>query len=242
MIQVFYGLDADGVLNKTKEAVNLFQSKESEATLVVFEDDRFDEARFEDIVSGGQSLFGGRCIVLFRRVFDNPETKEAILARLDDIKNAEHVFIFSERKLDAKTIAAFVKAGAAMNECSKKEKNMPEKSFASFALADAFGRRDKKKAWAVFHEEIAKGSAAESLHGMLFWQIKNMLLADSCSLEECVRAGMKPFVFGKAKSAAKNFSGEELRALSARVVSLYHRAHEGSGDLEIATEQFILSI
>lgn len=242
MIQIFYGLDADEILNKTKEATRLFQSKEPKATLVVFEDDRFDDALFEEIVSGGQSLFGGRCIVLFRRVFDNPETKEAVLARLDDIKNAEHVFVFSERKLDAKTIAAFVKAGAIMNECSKKEKNMPEKPFASFALADAFGKRDKKKAWVVFREEIAKGSAAESLHGMLFWQIKNMLLASTYSQAECARAGMKPFVFGKAKAAAKNFSEGELRALSSRVVSLYHRAHEGAGDLEIATERFILNV
>lgn len=242
MIHVFYGDDTDSVIKKTKEIALLFQSKEPEAALIVFEDDRFDEARFTELVLGGQSLFGARYIVLFRRVFDNPETKEVILTRLDDIKNAEHVFIFSERKIDAKIVSAFKKTGAMMNECSKKEKNMPEKPFASFALADAFGKRDKKKVWAIFHEEIAKGSAPESLHGMLFWQIKNMLLAKSSSQAECARAGMKPFVFGKAQTAAKNFSGSELRSLSAVAVSLYHRAHEGAGDLETATEQFILNI
>lgn len=242
MIYVFYGSDTDEITDKVNETVRLFRSKEPEAALALFEDDHFDEIRFDDLVSGGQSLFGGGCIALFRRVFDNLETKDVILARLGDIKNTKHVFIFSERKLDAKTLVVFEKAGAITKEYSKKEKNVLEKSFMSFALADAFGRRDKKKAWAVFHEEIAKGGVAESLHGMLFWQIKNMLLAGSCSPEECARAGMKPFVFGKAKTAAKNFSKEELRALSARIVSLYHRAHEGDGDLETATEQFILSI
>ena len=242
MIQVFYGADTDGVLSKTKEAVSLFRSKEPEATLVVFEDDRFDEAGFLELVSGGQGLFMPRCAVLFKRVFDNPEAKEAILSRIDDMKKAEHIFIFSEKKLDASTTALFKKVGATMSECPGKEKNMPEKSFVLFAPADAFGKRDKKKAWAIFHEEMAKGSAPESLHGMLFWQIKNMLLASEHSEEECACAGMKPFVFGKAKTAAKNFSNEELRSLSAAVVLLYHRAHEGDGDLETAIEKFILSI
>ena len=241
MLYVFYGTDTEGIATNANEVVRLFQSKESGVMLTTFEDDCFNEPQFEDIVSGGQSLFGTRCVVFFRRVFDNQKAKEIILSRLGEMVKAEHVFIFSEKKLDAPTIMLFKKAGATMKECSKKEKNTTEKSFVSFALADAFGKRDKKNMWAVFHKEIMNGSTPEGLHGILFWQIKNMLLAGGHSETECARTGMKPFVFSKARVAAKNFSQDELRLLSARIVSLYHHAHEGV-DLETATEQFILSI
>ena len=220
MIHVFYGSDIGEVMDKTNEAIAIFQSKESETTLIVFEDDNFNEAQFVDIVSGGQGLFGQQCAVIFRSVFDNTESKYAILSRLDDMKKSTHLFVFSEKKLDASTTALFKKAGVIMKECSGKEKKTSEKSFVSFAIADAFGKRDKKRAWAIFHKEIKGGSSAESLHGILFWQIKNMLLASSYSSAECARTGMKPFVFSKARASAKNFSKEELRALSAGIVSI----------------------
>lgn len=220
----------------------MFQSKESDAALVVFEDDSFDEARLEELASGGQGLFAPRFIALFRRVFENGEAKEAILARLCDLETSPHFFIFSEKKLDAATIAAFKKkTNVEIKEFRMKSAVAGEKSFASFALADALGKRDKKRAWAVFHRELAKGSSVESLHGMLFWQIKNMLLASKCPQAECARIGMKPFVFDKARAAAKNFSKKELLGLSSSLVALYHRAHEGNHELETAVEHLILN-
>src|SRR3989344_5335141 len=75
---------------------------------------------------------------------------------------------------------------------------------------------------------------------MLFWQAKNMLLAASAG--SAAEAGMKPFPFQKAKQALKNYSPEELRSPSSKLISIPHDARRGLHDLAVSLERFVLSI
>jgi energy-converting hydrogenase Eha subunit H len=55
-------------------------------------------------------------------------------------------------------------------------------------------------------------------------------------------AGVAPFVFTKAKNFLKNYSVPELQTLSSKLVRMYHDAHRGIHDFEIALERFVLHL
>ena len=71
------------------------------------------------------------------------------------------------------------------------------------------GKRDKKGAWAEYQKVLKEGLVPEEIHGILFWQIKTMLLASSS--KSSVEADLNPFVFKKAKEFSKNYSEDELK-------------------------------
>ena len=97
-----------------------------------------------------------------------------------------------------------------------------------------------KDAWVLLQKALDTGGVPEEIHGMLFWQVKSMILA--VSSKTAGEAGLNPFVFRKSLSFAKNFTEEELKNLSARLVSIYHDARRGGDELAIALEKFVLSI
>ncbi len=107
-------------------------------------------------------------------------------------------------------------------------------------LADALAARDKKTLWIRYVEAIESGAVAEELHGILFWQVKTMLLAQQSKTAE--EAGLKPFPYSKAKGALKNWKPGEVEKLSSDLVSIYHRAHRGEGELALLTERLLLRI
>ena len=62
-------------------------------------------------------------------------------------------------------------------------------------------------------------AVAEEQHGILFWQVKTMLLVASGETK-----GLKPFVVSKARKFTQNYSDNELRRLSDKLVTIYHDA------------------
>jgi DNA polymerase III delta subunit len=80
----------------------------------------------------------------------------------------------------------------------------------------------------------------EEVHVNLSWQVRMMLLASQS--ESAAQAGLKPFVYNKAKAYAKKYSQKELRALSRELVSMHHRVRQGRGELGVALERLILSL
>lgn len=106
-------------------------------------------------------------------------------------------------------------------------------------MGDAFAEKNRKKAWTLFLRATGDEHVApEIVHGILFSQVKNMLLAK----KEDKNPGVHPFVFQKAKRYALNFKTEELEKLSASLVELYHDGRRGICDMHIALERFILNI
>ena len=80
----------------------------------------------------------------------------------------------------------------------------------------------------------------EEIHGILFWQVKSIVLASRT--KSATEAGLNPFVYSKAKSFAENFNQQELDKILEDIVRLYHDAHRGLHDFETAMEIFILSL
>ena len=110
----------------------------------------------------------------------------------------------------------------------------------TFALADALGLRDRKRAWTLLVSLLREGAKPEELAGILHWQARSMLVASRVG--SAAEANMKDFVFNKSRRYAKQFTDEELADLSSRLVALYHESHRGGGQLELLLERFVLSL
>jgi len=192
---------------------------------------------FDELVSG-QGLFQSRFIVEFDNVFGSGffvNEKEAV----EKIKNSENIFLILEEKLLKKSFELLKKNAEKTSE-DKTAVRKEKKDFSAFSLADAVSNRQKKMLWTLFREAVQRGYKIEELHGILFWQMKTIVLAyKTTSAEE---AGIKQYPFSKATSAKKFYTEEEaenfLHSLSQAIVE--GRGKKGS--LEHSVERFILSL
>jgi hypothetical protein len=148
------------------------------------------------------------------------EIKEIFLDRIKDISGSENIFIVLEGKIDKVTLTKIEKKAKKTVNFELEEKIQNKKDSNVFEIANAFGRRNKKEIWTLYRNYIDNGSAPEEIHGIFFWKIKTMLLSHD---------------FYTWKS-------EELLVLADDLITLYHEARRGSGDLETKLEIFVLSI
>lgn len=246
MLYFFYGSDKDTAREKANALVEGLRKKKPDAEVFRLTaedwsdplDPRRGETRLEELI-GGQGLFHKTYIVEIVSLFENPAAKEGFLKKLSDIAASPNIFVSRESAVDKETLSWVGKHTEKVQVCAQKEeKKKPE--FNIFSLSDAFGKRDKKKLWVLLQKAVASGAVPEEIHGILFWQLKSIMLAFQCKSAE--EAGVKPFVWSKAKTFAKNWSENELKFLSSKMVSLYHDAHRGIHDFSVALERFILTL
>ena len=113
-------------------------------------------------------------------------------------------------------------------------------TFNIFLFTDALGARKKKDAWILYHKALASGMTPEEVFWKVVWQIKNMLIVRK--INTAAEAGLNPFVYSKAKGFLKNFKEGELERLSEELVSGYHNARRGKGEIETLVEKFVLNL
>ena len=244
MLYVFHGTDTHTAVTKAASLVNSLRAKKADASYVRVEASQWTPSIVEEHL-GGQGLFSNKYIIFLDRVTGNAEAKEQFVDFIPTMQESTNIFIVLEGKLNAELKKAFDKSAEKMVECEKKE--AVSKSFGSssgefniFALADAVGERNSFKAWSVYRQAIDMGTEPENIIGTLFWQMKSMTLAgESTTANE---AGVSPFVFSKAKKAAGNYSPEELGSLTEKFITIYHDAHRGMCDAELAVERVLLGL
>jgi len=240
MLYFIYGSDSARAIAKAREVVESLRKKKPDAAFFKMDDESFDAGRLTELI-GGQGLFERHSIILMSRVFENREAKGAVLGKLNELAMSRNVFIIREAVCDKATAEEIRKVAAKTQEFVKEETDGPvEENFNIFSLADALGRRDKRTLWVLYEKALRRGVSPEEIHGVLFWQIKCMIMA--AAARNAATAGLKPFVFAKAKRYAGNFSEAELQKISSRLVAVYHDARAGGPELDIALERFMLTI
>lgn len=238
MLYFLYGTDTEKARSKARELLAALQKKKPHAEVFRIDAENWNEARLEELI-GGQGLFSNCYIVEIVQLFENPEAKEGFLKKLQDTADSPNIFLVVEGKVDKKTLLDITDVAEKVQVFeSREEKKKPD--FNIFSLTDAFGRRDRKKLWVLYQRALLTDAVPEEIHGILFWQVKSMLLASGA--RSAGEAGVAPFVFTKAKNFLKNYSPEELKTLSSQLVRMYHDAHRGIHDFEIALERFVLSL
>ncbi|MCW9054917.1 MAG: hypothetical protein OQJ98_03005 [Candidatus Pacebacteria bacterium] len=237
MIYLFYGTDTQRSRVKLHKLLDALAKKRPGAELFFVTLENSDAYHLAEL-TGSQGLFEQKYIVVFDQLFADKDKKEELTGAFKEMQTTEHMFIFLEGKLDKKTLTRFEKYAEKVEEFTAKETK--KERFNTFALADALGGRDRKGLWTLYQRAKRENIADEELHGLLFWQVKSMLLASQCGSAK--EAGLNPFVFQKATRFLKNYTEPELRALSSKLVALSHDARRGIHDFDVALERFILNV
>ncbi|MEK7641973.1 MAG: hypothetical protein AAB365_03215 [Patescibacteria group bacterium] len=243
MLYVFHGTDTPAAVTKATSLVASLRAKKPDASYVRVEAAQWSPSIIEEHI-GGQGLFSNKYIIFLDRVTENVEAKELFADFAPVMGESTNIFIVLEGKLNAELKKAFEKSAEKMVETEKKEvaKGFGASSgeFNIFALADAVGARDPFRAWSVYREAVDKGTEPENIIGTLFWQMKSMKLA--ARAKSASESGLSPFVFSKAKKAAGNYSEGELNSLTEKLITVYHDAHRGVCDAELAVERVMLGL
>ena len=237
MIYLLYGNDIHTSRKKLHTLLDGLFKKRPDAEYFHITSENISEFSVEELISS-QGLFEHKYIVVLDSLFGDKECKGELLKSLKGMQKAEHIFIFLEGKLDKKTITPFEKYSMKTQEFSIVEKK--KERFNTFSLTDALGTRDRKNLWTLYQKAKAEHVTPEEIHGLLFWQVKSMLLAlGSSSVKE---AGLNPFVFNKSKGFLKHYSEKEVRGLSQSLVALSHDARRGIHEFDTALERFMLAL
>ncbi|MBP6858529.1 MAG: hypothetical protein KBC33_01720 [Candidatus Pacebacteria bacterium] len=243
MLYVFHGTDTASAVTKATTLVSSLRTKRPDASYVRVEAGQWNPSIIEEHI-GGQGLFSNKYIIYLDRVTENAEAKESFAGFVPVMAESTNIFIVLEGKLNAELKKALEKSAEKMVECGDSQKSAVDSrqsgDFNIFALADAVGARDPFKAWSVYREAVDQGNEPESIIGTLFWQVKSMKLA--ANAKSAGESGLSPFVFSKAKKAAGNYSEGELDTLTEKLITVYHDAHRGVCDAELAVERVMLDL
>lgn len=188
-----------------------------------------------DVIDGhisSSGLFNQPQAIILKEVL--ADHTEFIIDRAESMSSSDNVFIITEPKILKKERTKLEKHAKSYSEYTLTEKKSQDNSL--FNLADLLGKKDKKNLWLGFRQAIENGKQPEEVHGILWWQIKTLLLIQNST----TNPGLHPFVYNKNKKAAENFSPHELRNLLKSLVDVYHKARMGEIDMEYGIEKFIL--
>jgi DNA polymerase III delta subunit len=235
MIYLFLG-QYKKASQKAAQLVDVLIKKQPDASVLKFNVENFDVQSLADLIVT-QGLFFNKNIIVLSKVFDDSDSKEMLIKNLAGIKDSQNIFIFIEESLDKKSFEKFEKFAEKIQEIKSDEKKVTTE-FNMFSLTDALGRRDKKNLWLLYRDALKNG-AAEEVYGILWWQLKTLLIVRKN--ETAAESGLKPFVFSKAKDFLRNFKDDEIEKKAFDLVKIYHNSRRQSSELEISLEKWILS-
>lgn len=198
-------------------------------------------------------LIGDKVIVFGDHLLINLMMANFVTENLSVFQSSENVFIFWEDEAGEKLATVAVKAGGLVREFKIAASVKPRNDYAAaaplFAVADALGDKDRKRAWLLYHEAHRVGLPTEEIFWKLVWKVKTLLLV------ETVPAGsvlpIKPYPLSQAKRQVKNYKSGLVRAgtaegelarLSSRLVHLYHDSRRGLIDFDFGLERLLLEL
>ena len=118
-----------------------------------------------------QALFGGAHTYVLVGAL-NSERGAEFLELAEALVASPHTFVFEEEKLLKKETDALSKAGIKVEVV--KEPVKKEWRFDQHGVAEALGKRDKKKLWLALMASFAAGEKAEAVGGLMAWKARQM--------------------------------------------------------------------
>ncbi len=235
MIEVFVGEDTQRARKEARESFERAKSEYPDALISVFDDVSFDPDGARDAFAS-ENLFGGINILYFDGILDDPLGESFYR---NTIQDTTHLIIIRE-KMIPKDLLVFFQRIAQIKDFSliKKVENRDN----GFAIADAVGVRDKKRAWVEFEKLRRHGAAMEEVHGTIFWAFKSMYITQVLSKSDALATGMKEFTYRNYYGFAKKYLKKELEDKLSELKDMYHHGHRGEGELEVLMEQFLLRL
>jgi DNA polymerase III delta subunit len=237
MIYFLHGADTKNSRKKTHEILGQLSGKRPNSEVFKITTENWNAEQFDELLAA-QGLFEKKYIVVLDFLFSQKEIKEKILEKLAEMKSAEHWFLILDGKIDAPTIKKLEKFSYKTQEFAKVE-NKKETPII-FTVTDKLLARNKKQLWICFVDLLGQGIAAEEIHGVLFWAVKNMIIAGRTKNQN--DSGLAPFPYSKALAGSRNYTLSELQKMSGDFVEMTHKVRIGEREMETMLEKWILSL
>ena len=235
MIKLFIGEDTQKARKEAREIFEQAKCEYPEALISAFDDVSFNYDGASDAFVS-ENLFGGINILYFDGILDSPEGESFYR---NTIQGSTHLVIIREKTMP-KDLLLFFQRIAEIKDYPLIKKI--EKRDSGFAIADAVGARDKKRAWVEFEKLRRHGASMEEVHGTIFWAFKSMHIALVLPKPEALATGMKDFTYRNYYGFAKKYLKKELEDKLSELKDIYHQGHRGEGELEVLMEQFLLRL
>jgi DNA polymerase III delta subunit len=235
MLYFLYGTDTHKARKKLHELLGLAEKKRPDAELFKITSENWNEGRFAELIYS-QGLFEQKYTVVLDNLFEKKEIKDYVLGRLEEVGKSEQIFLVLEGKIDASSLKGIEKYAKQVQEFAKTESGKP--AYNIFSITDGLLQKDKKRLWMSYLDFLHNGTAPEEIHGIFFWQIKNMILASRARSQ--VETGLAPFPYKNALTGTRNYKTEELVQMSSELVQMTHRVRQGEGDMDTMLEKWIL--
>lgn len=233
MLIVFHGNDASTVRDAVRDWIGVQTAVNT--SVVHLDADNYSPGVIAEQV-GGSSLFGDTITCVLETPSVNTDMWNEMVSNLPQLATSPHQFVLRETTLLAAQKKLLQPHASELNEY----KTTAPKRANAFAMTDALLSKNKKKLWLELQAARKEQLSAEEIIGTVWWQLKSLRLAQISAT--AADAGMKEFTYNKAKRAAGNFSEEELRHISHSLLRVYHEGHGGIVDIDIALEEWVLSI
>jgi DNA polymerase III delta subunit len=235
MIYFLYGTDTYKSRKKLHELLSQAEKKRPDAEIFKLTSENWSEAQFDELLIS-QGLFEAKYTVVLDNLFEKKDIKEYVIDKIKELGESDQIFLMLDGKVDAATIKKIEKVAKQVQEFKLPESKKEGPSI--FSVTDGLIQKDKKRLWISYIDFINNGVAPEEIHGIFFWQVKNMILASRT--KNIGESGLSPFSFRSASTGAQKYNLEELKTMSSDLVEMTHKVREGKGDLDIMLEKWIL--
>ncbi len=216
MIYLFTGSDINKIRTKAFQWVAASRKKAPDVAYVRLGVDEINPAQLEE-ATGTQGLFFLKSLVLLDDPFSQAEQAELVLGYLDELARSENAIAILAPKLIPARLKKVEKHAAKVFVEDVKEKKV-SRGFNS-ALVNALGAKDGKELWKELTKAYREGDAPEMVHGLLHWKARDMM-----------------------QKGSRNWTPEEARTLSRKLIELVSDARSGDLPLGPALERFALSL
>lgn len=236
MIYVFLG-DRIKTTDSVKKNTESLLKKKPDAEVFKINEDNFSQDFVLELLNS-QGLFSKKYIV----VLDNLLSKHIEIDEKDGflplMKNSEHIFFVIDDILSDSNIEVLKKISEKLTIFENKE--VKKENFNIFDLANFLGRKDKKNLWVGYIKAIDNGVSVEEVLGILFWQVKNIVLVKKTKNQK--ETGLSPFVYKNAIAFSKNWEDGEILNLADKLIQVSDDVRSGEGEGEILLERVLLTI
>jgi DNA polymerase III delta subunit len=237
MIYFLHGTDTKNSRKKMHEILGQLSAKRPNSEVFKITGENWSEEQFDELLAA-QGLFEKKYIVVLDFVLSQKDAREYVLEKLKEMQEAEHWFLILDGKTDAATAKKLEKFSYKSQEFSGAESKKEQPII--FAITDKLLARNKKQLWSCFVDLLGRGIAAEEIHGVLFWAVKNMIIAARVDSQK--ESGLAPFSYSKALTGGSNYKLSELKKMSNDLVEMTHKVRTGKGDMEVMLEKWVLTI
>lgn len=230
MLFVFFGTDRTAIRDAAQKEI-----EKVGVTPTAIDESNYAEGSVLGAV-GANSLFGGAECFLLDTPSSDASFEAEVNGALADMAESSNVFIVLEGPLLADAKKKYGKHATKVEEYNAEK----AERFNTFTIAEALAKKDKRQVWVLLQQARMLGIRDEETIGILWWQLKALRLAKLTSTPD--EANMKEYPFKKAKQALRNFKDGEVESLSRSLLELYHLAHQGKRDMDVALEEWVLKV